>query len=257
MISPDKHGWKTSISKMRYPTIQLTEIPLRELTPYNVTLAHFGTQDHCRWVLRDVQPASLDTLFYKVWNPTYVRRDNILAAIEATFYDEQLVPALSAVIVHKGLCRGYVMKQGLVDDEVLTPAFRDLVYARTRQTGYFNVQFGYRHAMQFRGTTSLFDLEGAYRIQEYPILSKYHCRFADPDYEKLVAGMYASLLSDAPSLPWSLADARNFEPGDIARKSSPEPPAAVSGPSRLYGNITRPFVRKLRKIRPRMDLIEF
>jgi hypothetical protein len=241
---------------MHYPTLQLTEIPLRELTPYNVTLARFGAQDHCRWVFRDVQPANPGVLFYKVWNPTYVRRDNILAAIEAAFYDEQLVPALSAVIVHNGLCRGYVMKQGLVD-EVLTPAFRDLVYSRTRQTGYFNVQFGCRHTMQYRGTASLFDLEGAYPIHEYPILWKYHCRFADPDYEKLVAGMYASLLSDAPSLSWALADAGNFEPRSTARNSATETAPAVSGLSRLYGNVTRPFVRKLRKIRPRIDLIEY
>jgi hypothetical protein len=111
--------------------------------------------------------------------------------------------------------------------------------------------------MQFRGTKSLFDLEGAYAIQEYPILSKYHCRFADPDYERLVAGMYTSLLSEASSLSRTLADVDNFEAGDTAPNGGTETPPAVSELSRLFGNVTRPFVRKLRKIRPRIDLIKY
>jgi hypothetical protein len=84
---------------MDYRRIALAEIDLQSLTPCKVTAKWYGTQDHSRWVLRSPGDGLSGASYYKIWNPTYVRRDNILAAIESGFYDERTVPALQSTRV--------------------------------------------------------------------------------------------------------------------------------------------------------------
>ena len=78
--------------------------------------------------------------YAKIWNPTYVRRDNVLRALDAGFYDDQTTPALAALIVHQGVCRGY-LTHACRPCYVLDPAYHRVIMENTRSTGLFNVQF--------------------------------------------------------------------------------------------------------------------
>ena len=239
---------------MNYHTIRLTDIAVRTLTPYKVTLAHYGVQDHCRWVLRGLLPGSTDTFFYKIWNPTYVRRDNILAAIESGFYDERMVPALYGVIFHKGLCRGYVMHEGRIDREALTDEFRDFVFLRTKQTGFFAAQFARCHTMIYKDKVSLLDLEGVYPIDSLPRLSQCHSRCEDSAYENFVVAWYKQLSSNSALTTPAASRALPFASGQILSEDRPQRLAAESS---FYIRFSRRMIRKLRNIMPQIRLIEY
>ena len=240
---------------MNYRTIRLTDIAMRTLTPFKVSLAHYGAQDHSRWVLRGAPAGGTDTFFYKIWNPTYVRRDNILAAIESGFYDERLVPALYGIIFHKGLCRGYVMHEGKIEHGALMEDFRELVFLRTHKTGYFTVQFARWHTMVYKNRLSLLDLEAAYPIKAFCQLSHYHCRFEDSDYENFVAGSYKELRSRITLTNEASAHDSPFAASQVS--TSGVSPRLGSGVPSIYGHLSRRMVRKVRNIMPRMSLIEY
>lgn len=234
-----------------FRTTRLTDIPLRALTPHKVRLAHYGAQDHCRWVFRGRLAGSANPLFYKIWNPSYVRRDNILAAIESGFYDERTVPALHSVIFHNGICRGYIMHQGTARQRTVSTEFRDLVFLRTGQTGFFTVQFAPCHAMIYQDRWSLIDLEGAYPVEALPHLSRYHCEFENAAYKTFVTGLHKQLSSDSdisiqPDVLTAMAR------GAIAESASQEahfevPPLPV--------RLGRKLARSVRRLIPRIELI--
>ena len=167
-------------------THQLTDVPLRDLVPEKVTIAWIRGQDHSRWVLRTRKNRDATGRFYKIWNPSYVRRDNILSAVEAGFYDDRTTPALDGLLICRGICRGYVMRIG-VPNRRLNPDFFDLVAARTRETGYFQVQFSASHTMLCDGQASLLDLEAVWPLADYP---RFRSDFENHDYERFVAKLY-------------------------------------------------------------------
>ena len=118
-------------------------------------------------------------------NATYVRSVNVLRALDAGFYDDQTTPALAALIVHQGVCRGY-LTYACRPCYVLDPAYHRVIMGKTRSTGLFNVQFSRYHVMKFGRRSTLIDLEGIYPIEDAARMSEFHCSFDDPDYEAFV-----------------------------------------------------------------------
>jgi hypothetical protein len=53
----------------------------------------YGDQDHSRWVYED----DINHVFFKVWNHTYIRKNNLLDAFSRGFYNG-LIPAFRGVI---------------------------------------------------------------------------------------------------------------------------------------------------------------
>jgi hypothetical protein len=182
-------------------------------------------------------------LYYKIWNPSYVRRDNILAAIESGFYDERTVPALQSLIFHAGVCRGYVMGEGELRPDACTDEFRAVVYARTEGTGYFFIQFGPSHTMIYQDRRSLLDIEGVYPIAALPHLADYRCHMDDSAYARFVAGLYRK----------SAAQSRSPVP-DIVGAAMPP---ARNVLHRFLLRKSRRMMIRIRNRRPRLDLIQY
>lgn len=175
----------------RYRTVRLTEITLEALVPVKVTLSHFGSQDHNRWVFRS-SGRHAQPYFYKIWNSNYVRRDNLPGAIACGFVDDDTVPALDGLIFHDGICRGYIMKACQSERGLLDDTFRELIYARTKSTEHFFVQLSDHHIMRLGHLRSLVDLEGIYPIDALPHLPGLNCRFEDSRYARMVLDRYCS-----------------------------------------------------------------
>jgi hypothetical protein len=175
-----------------YPTIPLASIDLSGLRLVKEACHRFGDQDHSRWLFKTPRgrPPGAEELYYKVWNPTYVRRDHLLRGIDSGFYDESTTPALHAVIMAGSICRGYVMK-ACRPDRGRDPALHALVLRKTAETGLFAVQYGRGHVMRYGEKSSLVDLEAIHPLEELPFLpSCYRCFFDEPDYERFVIDLY-------------------------------------------------------------------
>lgn len=181
--------------------LPLTDVAIAKLKLIKESTRWYGDQDHSRWVFRTsgtYQLAGSSDVYVKIWNPTYIRRDNILRGIAAGFYDEQTTPALRAVIVHRGLCRGYVMHRCRQARRV-HPDFYELVKERTARTGYFHVQFSPDHTLTYHGACSLIDLEAVYPISDLPMIHDHHSAFDWPQYECFVAELFNEAFPHAPA----------------------------------------------------------
>jgi hypothetical protein len=180
--------------QMKYHTFPLTDIDIMNLKLVRETVIWYGKQDHSRWVFKSTRKTrfgDMGDLYFKVWNPTYIRRDNILTAIDNGFYDEQITPALTGLIFHKGICRGYVMKKCTRNWTLeLDEEYDKLIKERSAKTGYFSYQYSPYHTMRYKGLPSLVDLEGFYRISAIVKLPEYHCHFDYKDYEDFIVDLY-------------------------------------------------------------------
>ena len=78
-----------------YKTFNLENIDFSQLTLIKERSKKYKAQDHSRWVYKDVK----NNLYYKMWNPTYIRKDNILKGISNGFYDIETTPALMGTIL--------------------------------------------------------------------------------------------------------------------------------------------------------------
>lgn len=228
---------------MPYQTLELTTINIRKLSPVKVSLTKFAGQDHSRWILAGAPRSGSNRSYYKIWNPTYVRRDNILAAIDSGFYDELTVPALQAIIVHKGCCRGYVMAEGEQRFEGADGQFEELIYSRTRDTGLFLAQYRRQHTVRYENAFSLIDLEGVYEIDDLPLLPALNSRIEDDKYREFVCGLFRQSAADA-GLPSDSA---------ISSQLPPRRP----NPGQLHTRLMRRIARSARRLVPRTDLIEY
>ena len=174
---------------MTLPHLPLRDLPIGELLLIKETVAWFGYQDHTRWVFRVPRRCrvlgSRTTYYAKVWNSTYVRRENVLRALEVGFYDEDTTPALAALIVDRGGCRGY-LTSACRPSYVQDSAYYNVIKEKTRTTGLFNVQFSRYHVMKFGRRATLIDLEGVYAVEDVARMPDYHCAFDDPDYMQFV-----------------------------------------------------------------------
>jgi len=151
------------IDRLKYISLDTLDVPSFELIKQRVSSYH--NQDHSRWVFRK------DGKYYKVWNDTYIRRNNILSGIASGFYDDDTCPALYGLIFWNGVCRGYVMEECENYDK-LDDSFYNLIKERTANTGYFTYDFCEQHVKKYNGKYTLIDLEGIYHLDYYGIKSK-------------------------------------------------------------------------------------
>lgn len=171
---------------LQHLMLPLREIDLSALKLVKETCLWIDGRDHSRWVFQHWKDGS----FFKIWNPTYVRRDHLLRGIECGFYDESTVPALHAVILAKGVCRGYIMHK-CFPNRAKDPVFHAWILAKTLETGYFCAQYSRYHAMRYGDKLSLIDLEAIYPLQDLPTLSSRYWRaFDDAEYERFVTDLY-------------------------------------------------------------------
>lgn len=176
--------------------LDLSEIDLGRLRLVKQVVRRYGGQDHSRWVFAgSLGGRRQSRVFVKIWNPTYVRRDNLLRGLAVGFYDADTAPALQALIVSAGLCRGYVTAR-CRRHRGLDPDFYRLVCARTAETGHFAVQFSPFHAMRHGGRFSLIDLEGVYPIEQLGLVAAHHSAFAYAPYAQFVAGLFEERFPD-------------------------------------------------------------
>ena len=178
---------------MNYEHFSLTDIDLRELDVIKENIFWLDEQDHSRWVLRTRKKSAAfgsQELYLKIWNPTYIRRDNILAGIDVGFYDDQITPALVGLIFHRGFCRGYVVKKCTPNWGAGVDELFDLIKEKSEQTGFFSYQFSRYHIMRYKNRLNLIDLEGIYPIRDLPLLARYQSRFDDRNYEDFITGLY-------------------------------------------------------------------
>jgi hypothetical protein len=176
--------------------VQLTDIDLSKLKLIKETYLWIDNQDHSRWVFQ----ARRGDSFFKIWNPTYIRRDHLLQGMDCGFYDETTVPAFHALIFSKGFCRGYVTRK-CIPNRSKDPAFHAHILEKTAQTHFFCVQYSRFHAMRYGDKLSLIDLEAIHPLHELPLMpSYYRCFFDEPEYERFVIDLYCHAFPerDAP-----------------------------------------------------------
>ena len=178
--------------------IELSEIDLGRLRLVKEVVRRYGDQDHSRWIFAGSLGGRRSRIYVKLWNPTYVRRDNLLRGLAAGFYDATTAPALQALVFSAGLCRGYVMAR-CRRHRGLDPEFYRLVCARTAETGHFAVQFSPFHAMRHGGRFSLIDLEGVYPVEQLGLVAAHHSAFAHAPYAQFVSGLFAARFPDRGS----------------------------------------------------------
>ena len=138
-----------------------------------------GKQDHSRWLYEDRKTNRI----FKVWNHSYVRRDNLLMALKAGFYDG-LIPAFEGLIFQDGVCMGYVMKKCKrhPESDRLEKQIGKTIVERTQRTQLFAYDFGKEKIYEFNGKPCLIDLEGVYRLDEY--------RDREKEHEQLIGGKF-------------------------------------------------------------------
>ncbi|MBZ8134547.1 hypothetical protein CLD20_14800 [Afifella sp. IM 167] len=211
--------------------IRLGFLDLPELDLVKQVVRRYGGQDHSRWVFRG--RLNGEDVYIKVWNRSYVRRDNLRDGLRCGFYDQATAPALRALVTSNGLCRGYVTAR-CEPRRTLPQEFWELICARTAATGHFAVQFSPGHAMHFRGRRSLIDLEGIYPLARLDLVAGHHSAFAYRPYARYVtelAHAAHSGMGRAPALPpvepasaWSEAPVQRLTRA-MARRLAPAAPA--------------------------------
>jgi len=169
-----------------YKSFNLEDIDFSELSLVKERNKIYGNQDHCRWIFHDKN----NNLYYKIWNPTYIRKDNLIAGINSKFYDKQTVPALKYIIYHDGVSRGYIM-DAVSEFKKDGSEFYDLIKHKTITTSYFYFDYCKQHIMNYKGQPCLIDLEGIYPLAELQnfLDHKYNSSFADNNYKKFVCSI--------------------------------------------------------------------
>ena len=174
--------------------IDLSSIDLPAMSLVVERIVHRNGQDHSRWVF--LSRSSAEPLYYKVWNPGYVRRDNLLMGLESGLYTPATVPALKAVIMSGNQCRGYVMAAGRRQRRP-TPALVHALWAATQVSGYFAAQYRPTHTIVANGCPSLIDLEAVHAIAGEPGWPVGKVAIEDPDYAALIHRLQAGPVSQA------------------------------------------------------------
>ena len=153
------------IENIKY--IPLNTIDIDSFETIKQRMVFYQNQDHSRWVFKDPKT----NLYYKLWNNTYTRKNNIISGILSGFYDKTTVPALYGLIFWEGVCRGYVMKE-CEDYDTMDSNFFKLIKNKTSNTNYFIYDFCEQHIKKYGDKYTLIDLEGIYHLDYYKIKSK-------------------------------------------------------------------------------------
>jgi hypothetical protein len=105
--------------------------------------------------------------------------------------------------------------------------------------------------MIYQDRCSLIDLEGAYPVEAFPHLSRYHCAFENADYKTFVTRLHKTLSSDSdiamqPDVLTAMAR------GAIGESASQETHVEVAP---LPVRLGRKLARRVRRLMPRIELI--
>lgn len=99
---------------MNFETFQLADIDFTTLKLTKENVFWDGNRDDSRWMFRSTRRsrvADQRDLYFKVWNPTFIRRDNILTGIDIGFYDElttlEMVEEFYRLIKQRSARTGY------------------------------------------------------------------------------------------------------------------------------------------------------
>ena len=157
--------------------VSLDTIDVSNMTPVYERAKYYGQFDYSRWVFRDENTR----YYYKIWNESYVKSNNIIAGLLSGLYDETTVPALKGLIFYNGYCRGYIMddlgdvanKNDMISDEDY-PSNYSFILKKIKSTYYFPYDFCQKHVRRYKGAYSLMDLEGVHHIDEYDFRLKEH-----------------------------------------------------------------------------------
>ncbi len=169
-----------------YNSFQLDEIDFTNLQVIHQRESIWEGQDHARWVYYDKD----NNLYYKLWNPTYIRKDNIIKGVESRFYDNTTTPALKGIIYYENICRGYVM-EGVDINSKDSKIFYEIIKQKTLSSGYFYFDYCKQHIMNYKNQFCLIDLEGIYPLSELQnfLDHKYNSSFADNNYKEFVCNI--------------------------------------------------------------------
>ena len=169
-----------------YNSYQLDKIDFISLNLIHKRESTYGDQDHARWIYYDKH----NNLYYKLWNPTYIRKNNIIGGIESGFYDNETTPALKGVIYHEKICRGYIM-EGVSENKTSPTSFYEVIKQKTINSKYFYFDYCKQHIMNFKNKFCLIDLEGIYPLFELQnfLDHKYNSSFADNNYKEFVCNL--------------------------------------------------------------------
>ena len=145
-----------------------------------------GNQDHSRWIFHDEK----NKLYYKIWNDTYVRRDNIIDGVESNFYNKTICPGLNGIIVFNGICRGYIMEE-MKPYTLSTKQFYETICHYTLNSKHFFHDYSDSHIYDYKGQPCLIDLDGIHHISELQefLDRKWHGSFTNNSYKKFVCNI--------------------------------------------------------------------
>lgn len=146
------------IDNLKYISLDTIDVSSLELVKERIS--RYQDQDHSRWIFKK------DKLYYKIWNETYIRKNNIISGILSGFYDNSTCPALYGIIVWEGQCRGYIMHE-CDDYDILNVEFFDKIKHKTSKTEYFIYDFCEKHVKKYKEQYCLIDLEGVYHLDYY------------------------------------------------------------------------------------------
>lgn len=187
--------------------INLSDIDIKKLILVKETYVIHNGQDHSRWVFKYNTShliKNCSELYFKIWNPSYIRRDNIIKAIDSGFYDKNTTPALKAILYHNGLCRGYVMDKCYQDYKLnLDERFYALIKEMSTKTKFFNAQFSPCHVLKYKDSFSLIDLEGVFLISDLTEIYKQMNFFDYEEYERFIVGEYDKLIKNSKRKQYS------------------------------------------------------
>ena len=169
-----------------YNSFQLDEINFSDLTLTHKRESVYNNQDHARWVYYDKN----NNLYYKLWNPTYIRKDNVVNGIKSGFYDSSTTPALKGIISYENVCRGYVM-EGVKENNQNSKPFYSIIKEKTKTSKHFYFDYCNQHIMEYKNQFCLIDLEGIYPLSELQnfLDHKYNSSFADNNYKEFVCNL--------------------------------------------------------------------
>ena len=163
------------INKIEIVSLDTIDVP--NMTPIYERAKYYGPYDYSRWVFKDEST----NLYYKIWNETYVKSNNIISGLLSGLYDETTVPALKGLIFWEGHCRGYIMdhlgdvanKNDMISDKDY-PIFYNYLLEKIKKTNYFPYDFCQKHVRKYKNGFSLMDLEGVHHLDEYEYRLKEH-----------------------------------------------------------------------------------
>ena len=183
---------------MKPDIVKLSDIDISRLKLVKESLTSVNGLDHARWIFRRCNTDDDNkqgVQYVKIWNPRHVRRDNLLRALDIGFYDASTASALSGIIFHKGICRGYITGECMLTHQLSIDFIRK-IEEKTRDTLHFAIQFQSNHAGLYNGAYSLFDLEGVHPLFELTSMPTLRSIFDDPAYFEFVASLFVAEFPD-------------------------------------------------------------